>query len=359
MRRSTRWVLALVAAVIGPASAPLALGLPGSVAGATAASLPAGLKVFTGYADVRDGVNFPTPWAGDANVTVIGDGTLATASDPDEAAVRIDNTTAAPITVNDVKVVCGSTQIDPWGSNTIPAGATYILTGTTGVSTDTSDFCPLAGVTVAVTVSTTTTTFADDAHAFDPASSSDESQPWYLLSKAPAAPKISGKPPVATDNTPYNFGFTLSGGPSPTTTLTSGTLPPGLSLSAAGVISGTPYGPAGKDGPITVTAHNGVGSASTTFSITVKPSLAISPAGGVAGTPVSISGEGFVPYSEVLVKYTTGVSPPSVTLCDTQANYYGAISCSGQIPAAPQAGASGPHKVTASAPSVSTTFTLS
>lgn len=337
----------------------VAMSTPVGATTQTLAALPAGLKVYTGYADVRDGVNFPSPWATDPNVTIVGDNSLATATDPDEAAVQLSNTSANPITVADVKVTCGTTVIDPWGSNTVPAGGVYILTGTTSTSTDTSDFCPLAGVTVAITVGTTTTTLADDAHAFDPASSSDESQPWHLLSKHPKSPKISGTPPAGTDNAAYNFAFTVSGLPSPAVVLTSGTMPPGLSLSSAGVISGTPVGPAGKDGPLVVTASNPSGSVSTTVTITIHPSLAISPSSGAAGLPVSVSGEGFVPFNQVTVVYHTGTTPATVAICTTQANSNGAISCSGHIPAAPQAGASGPHSILASPPSVSTTSTLS
>lgn len=69
--------------------------------------------------------------------------------------------------------------------------------------------------------------------------------------------------------TPYAYAFAANGLPAPTFSLVSGTLPTGLSLSAAGVISGTPT-VAGTFGPITVQASNGAGNVNTAaFSITV------------------------------------------------------------------------------------------
>src|SRR5262249_38696373 len=70
----------------------------------------------------------------------------------------------------------------------------------------------------------------------------------------------------ATVGTPYAFTFTASG--APTFSLTSGALPPGLTLSAAGLLSGTPTASGTFTG--TVTAANGVPpDATQDFSITV------------------------------------------------------------------------------------------
>jgi hypothetical protein len=84
------------------------------------------------------------------------------------------------------------------------------------------------------------------------------------------APAItSGTPPAtATTSNGYSFTFQSSGYPAPTFSVTGGTLPPGLSLSLAGVLSGTPT-TAGIF-MVTISASNGVGSdASQSFTITI------------------------------------------------------------------------------------------
>jgi hypothetical protein len=86
----------------------------------------------------------------------------------------------------------------------------------------------------------------------------------------PTAPKITGDPSSAsiTLNVPFSFTYPFVGYPAPTFSLLSGSLPPGLTLSPSGVISGTPTQNGNYTG--TVIATNGVGNAATqTFSITV------------------------------------------------------------------------------------------
>ncbi|MFE5700494.1 hypothetical protein [Rhodococcus koreensis] len=85
------------------------------------------------------------------------------------------------------------------------------------------------------------------------------------------APTISGTPPAGTVGTAYSFAFTVAGTPAPTVTTTD-PLPAGLTLSAAGVLSGTPT--AAGSFPITVTASNGVTpDAATGVSIEIGTSM--------------------------------------------------------------------------------------
>ncbi len=69
-------------------------------------------------------------------------------------------------------------------------------------------------------------------------------------------PSLSGAPPAAELGAPYSFAFSVDGAPDPTVSVTTGTLPPGLTLSAAGVLSGTPT--AAGSYPVTLTAANGI-----------------------------------------------------------------------------------------------------
>jgi hypothetical protein len=79
----------------------------------------------------------------------------------------------------------------------------------------------------------------------------------YVFAMLTAPVFISGAPPTpATVSTPYSFTFTASGNPSPLFDLTSGTLPPGLTLESTGLLSGVPS--AAGSYTFTVRADNGV-----------------------------------------------------------------------------------------------------
>lgn len=81
----------------------------------------------------------------------------------------------------------------------------------------------------------------------------------------------SGAPSDATAGTPYSFTVTADGIPAPTYTVTSGSLPAGLTLDATtGVISGTPTTPGTST--FTVTASNGdTPDDSVTYAVVTSP----------------------------------------------------------------------------------------
>jgi hypothetical protein len=85
------------------------------------------------------------------------------------------------------------------------------------------------------------------------------------------APSFSGgTPPTGTTGAPYSFDVGAQGLPTPTVSLASGSLPPGLALSGSGSVSGTPS----QSGTwsATLSASNHVGSAATeALSITIDP----------------------------------------------------------------------------------------
>jgi uncharacterized repeat protein (TIGR01451 family) len=86
-----------------------------------------------------------------------------------------------------------------------------------------------------------------------------------------APPKFTSPLPAeAKRDLAYSHQFTASGLPQPSFTLTGGALPPGLALSADGLLSGTPT-QAGTYAGISVTASNGMApDATQTFSIVVS-----------------------------------------------------------------------------------------
>ncbi len=184
--------------VVMVAVAALLLGLMAvralpSAGGATATA--GGLSVFVGYAEDKETINpdpatFPVPWAGSPGVTFLGGtvpgqsacGTLATCYDA--GAIRLDNPSAAPITVGRVTVddhsslVGGKVFDNLWGSFTVPAGRSVILTENPPASNpgydnfDTSGFpatCTPITVppTVTITVGGVATTLADSTHVID------------------------------------------------------------------------------------------------------------------------------------------------------------------------------------------------
>jgi cyclophilin family peptidyl-prolyl cis-trans isomerase len=132
------------------------------------------------------------------------------------------------------------------------------------------------------------------------------------------APAITSSPPPATlVNGVYNFSYTTTGFPAPTFSVTSGALPTGLSLSTAGVISGTSTAVGTFTG--TVTAGNGIGTAATqNFSITVNQAPAFTngpPSGsgvfGTAYTPFTYTATG-APAPTFTV--TSGALPTGLSL---------------------------------------------
>jgi hypothetical protein len=154
-----------------------------------------GLLVSVAYAEDKETNNpnpaaFPVPWQGSPNTIFLGGpvvgqtqcGTLPTCFDT--GAIRLDNPTAAAISVSDVSVdihssIAGGKVFDLWGSFTVPAGESVILAenppGDTAGSDDfdTSGFpgnqCTPITVapTVTITIGGVKTTIADSTHVLD------------------------------------------------------------------------------------------------------------------------------------------------------------------------------------------------
>jgi RHS repeat-associated protein/uncharacterized repeat protein (TIGR01451 family) len=153
------------------------------------------LAVSVGYADnLRSNPNFPVPWQGSPNVMFIGGGVF------DAGAIRLDNLSSAPLTIDKVTVDLGRPGpfFDIWQHGiTIPAQSSLILTQDAGENFDTSDF-PIVGCgqaldphetripKVSVTIAGTTTDFLDTGHildtgGFDLACRGNESLQWRAI----------------------------------------------------------------------------------------------------------------------------------------------------------------------------------
>src|SRR5262249_16788119 len=78
---------------------------------------------------------------------------------------------------------------------------------------------------------------------------------------------LDGTLPDGTVGTPYTATVPFTGGQPVSFALTAGALPPGLSLSSAGVISGTPT--TGGGFAFTITATNSISTAAQAYAVTI------------------------------------------------------------------------------------------
>ncbi|WP_380787837.1 putative Ig domain-containing protein [Sphingomonas sp. R86521] len=179
-----------------------------------------------------------------------------------------------------------------------------------------------------------------------------------------AAPTITLAPPTspsATVGVAYSQTISAAGGAAPYEfAITAGALPAGLTLAAAGALSGTPS--AGGSFAFTVTATDataagsgGPYTASRSYSLTVAaPSVTLTPAtlpGGEAGVAYSqalTAAGGTAPYGYVV---SAGALPTGLTL-SASGTLSGAPSASGSfafsVTATDSSGGSGPYAVTRS-----------
>jgi reprolysin-like metallo-peptidase family M12B/putative Ig domain-containing protein len=104
------------------------------------------------------------------------------------------------------------------------------------------------------------------------------SSSYVCSTSCSVAPAITNGPPpsLVIVGTPYGFSFAATGNPAPTFSLTSGALPPGITLSSGGALSGTATSAGTGDFPsITVTASNGtLPNAQQIFSLTAVTRVA-------------------------------------------------------------------------------------
>ncbi|MFY8000372.1 MAG: beta strand repeat-containing protein, partial [Candidatus Kapaibacteriota bacterium] len=178
-------------------------------------------------------------------------------------------------------------------SGVFPPGLT--LNSVTGELSGTPTTAGVFGVTV---ISASNGAGSINSNSFSITIAGSPSSPTAFTAQTPG---------TATSGTPYNYTFAANGFPSPTFSVVSGTLPPGLTLNpVTGQITGTPT-VSGNYGPITIQASNASGSLnSTPFTITVNGAptafSAQTPGSGVVGTP----------YSYALV--ANGLPAPAYTL---------------------------------------------
>lgn len=176
---------------------------PAVQAASFAAADPSALAVSVAYADsATASPQFPMPWQGSPNVTFLGGGAPVNAG-----AIRLDNPSGAPVTVDNVTVDLqrGNARFSLWRNFTIPAGGSAILTQTTPGSFNTSAYpiVPCGGTLapgetripkITVTAGGSSASFLDIAHVldtggFDASCRGNESLQWRAIGTGgPEAP---------------------------------------------------------------------------------------------------------------------------------------------------------------------------
>lgn len=135
---------------------------------------------------------------------------------------------------------------------------------------------------------------------------SDTTTVTITVAAAEAPVFVNAAPPSAINGQMYSYTFTVAGNPMSTFSVPTGALPTGLTLNTTtGVISGTPT----ANGTFTISATNGVGSATTqSITIVVNPLAAPVFVGSITPPP-AVAGSA---YSYTFV--ATGVPTPTYTV---------------------------------------------
>jgi hypothetical protein len=132
-------------------------------------------------------------------------------------------------------------------------------------------------------------------------SSATATQRLTVAIAPPLAITTASALPSGTANVPYAATLAASGGSLPLTwSLVSGSLPPGVSLSPSGIVSGTPSDAASSTFTVQV-KDSAAASAAASFSVVIAPPLIIA-------TTTLPAGEVNVPYSTTLM--ASGGTPP-------------------------------------------------
>mgnify|MGYP002783568790 CR=1 FL=1 len=200
-------------------------------------------------------------------------------------------------------------------------GAAVIITGSGFIGTTSVSFggTPAASFSIDSDTQITATLAAGASGNVEVTAAGTATLAGFTFLVAPMAvpPTLfsAATPPAGTTNTPYSYQFVANGNAPQTYSVQSGILPSGLSLSAAGVLSGTPL-ISGTFGPIVVRATNGSGFFdSSPISITIN--TPVSPPPQPVFTFPTISGgtfSGFVGIPLGIAVNASGNPPPGVSM---------------------------------------------
>ncbi|HZQ61861.1 MAG TPA: FG-GAP-like repeat-containing protein, partial [Casimicrobiaceae bacterium] len=189
-------------------------------------------------------------------------------------------------------------------------------------SSQTNAVCTVAGSTVTLVATGACTIRAAQAGNGNYNAAPNIDQSFTVTSSTTAPGFSSAAPPNGTYNQPYSYTVMASGTPAPTFAVSSGALPPGLSLNtSSGVLAGTPSGAGAYSG--TLSASNGVTpNATQSFTISIAQAsqtitFATISSKSYGEMPFTISASASSGLTVTFVSLTTGVcnvSGSTVTL---------------------------------------------
>ncbi len=165
----------------------------------------------------------------------------------------------------------------------------------------------------------------------------DATQSFTLtVNQAPAI--TSADKATFTTGAAGSFTVVATGYPAPTFSLSSGTLPSGVTLSSGGVLSGTPANGTGGTYPITIKATNGVGTDSTqSFTLTVNQAPGITSADKVTFTAGTVGS---------FTVTATGFPSPKFSLASGTLPAGVTLSSNGSLAGTPETGTGGMWPIT-------------
>ena len=280
-----------------------------------------GANPTTSSLETPGNITYPTPGTYAASLTVTGSSGATDPSPPTRTIVVQGPATISSVTLSPATVTSGNPSTGTLAlSAAAPAGGltATLLSGNTEVATVQSTVTVPAG-SISVTFPVVTKVVASTSAAKITASD--------LSSSASATINVNVPPTInSANNTTFTVGragsFTVTAtASSPAATFSeAGALPSGVTLTSAGVLSGTPAAGAGGQYPITITAANGVSpNAAQNFTLTVDQAPSITSANsttftaGVAGSFTVTTGAGTYPTAALS---ETGTLPSTITFTD-------------------------------------------
>ena len=226
-----------------------------------------------------------------------------------------------------ITVTCPAIALAPASLPGATGGASYSQTITASGGTAPYTFAVSAGnLPAGITLSTggvlAGTSVAAGTYSFTVAATDANgcrgTRAYTLTVSCPPITVSPATVPAGTVGSPYSQTLTATGGVGPYVfAIASGALPPGLTLSAGGVLSGTPTTPGTSNFAVTATDANNC-SGTRSYSMTVTcPTITLSPASlagatvGTAYTQTVTASGGTAPYAFAV---SGGALPPGISL---------------------------------------------